>query len=198
MCRPLKQTTGRFEVRYLETTLSFRGEEQHETIYTKRYRFIIVIFCIVQPPIPEVDLGFALSATSAFHNETFKLMKDTIIYIINTYGTQKIHYSVLVYGDMATTEINFGRAPPSPELLKAAIKKLPVARGTPDLAKALEEAVKMFQDGDRRPLTHTVKEIRTLTTLLPLKLFNNIFCSLKCTGSDLKEKIQLLSKSTTQ
>ena len=114
------------------------------------------LLCLVQPPIPEVDLGFALSATSTFHNETFKLMKDTITYIIETYGTEKIHYSVLVYGDTVTTEIHFGQTPPSAEQLKAAIEKLPATTGTPDLEKALEEAVKMFQDGDRRPLTRKV------------------------------------------
>ena len=103
-----------------------------------------------------MDLGFALSATSTFLNETLKLMKDTITYIIETYGTEKIHYSVLAYGDTATTEIHFGQTPPSAEQLKAAIEKLPATTGTPDLAKALEEAVKMFQDGDRRPLTRKV------------------------------------------
>ena len=121
--------------------------------------------CVAVPPIPEVDLGFALSATSAFHNETFKLMKDTISYIIDTYGTQKIYYSVLVYGETAITEINFGQTPPSPEQLKEAIEKLPVSTGTPNLAEALEEAVKMFQDDNRRPLTRKVKKKKNLTTI---------------------------------
>lgn len=114
-----------------------------------------------------MDLGFALSATSTFHNETFKLMKDTITYIIDTYGTQKIHYSVLVYGDTATKEINFGQTPPSPEQLKTAIEKLPVGIGTPNLAKALEEAVKIFQDENRRPLTRKVKKLRFFSHLVP-------------------------------
>ena len=117
---------------------------------------IFKILCLVQPPIPEVDLGFALSATSTFHNEIFKLMKDTITYIVETYGTEKIHYSVLVYGDTATTEIHFGQTPPSVQQLKAAIEKLPAGTGIPDLAKALDGAVTMFQDGDTRPLTRKV------------------------------------------
>ena len=85
-------------------------------------------------------------------------MKDTISYVIDTYGTQKIYYSVLVYGETAITEINFGQTPPSPEQLKEAIEKLPVSTGTPNLAEALEEAVKMFQDDNRRPLTRKVKK----------------------------------------
>lgn len=117
---------------------------------------MLVISCLVLPPISEVDLGFALSASSVLHNETFKLMKDIITYIIDTYGTRKIHYSVLVYGDTATIEINFGQTPPSPQQLKTAVEKLRVGTGTPNLAGALEKALKMFEDDDRRPLTHKV------------------------------------------
>lgn len=117
---------------------------------------MLVISCLVQPPVPEVDLGFALSASSVFYNETFKLMKDIINYIVDTYGTQKIHYSVLVYGDTATIEINFGQTPPSPQQLKTAVEKLRVETGVPNLAGALEKALKMFEDDDRRPLTRKV------------------------------------------
>lgn len=117
---------------------------------------MLVISCLVQPPVPEVDLGFALSASSVFYNETFKLMKDIINYIVDAYGTRKIHYSVLVYGDTATIEINFGQTPPSPQQLKTAVEKLRVETGVPNLAGALEKALKMFEDDDRRPLTRKV------------------------------------------
>ena len=111
---------------------------------------------LVRPPIPEIDLVFALSAASVFHNETFKLMKNTISYIIETYGTENIYYSVVVYGDTATTKINFNQTTPSLEQLKAAVGKLSVGTGTPDLAEALKKALKLFEDGSRRPLTHKV------------------------------------------
>ena len=103
-----------------------------------------------------MDLGFALSASSVLHNETFKLMKDTINYIITTYDTQKIHYSVLVYGVTAKIEINFGQTPPSPQQLKTAVEKLRAGTGVPNLAGALEKALKMFEDDNRRPLTQKV------------------------------------------
>lgn len=116
-----------------------------------------VLFIAVQPPIQQIDLGFALSAASVFQNETFKLMKDTISYIIESYGTEKIHYSVLVFGDAATTKITFGQTPPSPEQLKSAIQRLSVGTGTANLAKALEKALKLFEDAaGSRPLTHKV------------------------------------------
>lgn len=103
-----------------------------------------------------MDLGFALSAASTANNETFMLMKDIINYIVDTYGTQRIHYSVLVYGDTATVEINFGQTPPSPQQLKTAVDKLRVGTGVPNLADALKKAAKMFEDEDRRPLTRKV------------------------------------------
>lgn len=116
-----------------------------------------VLFIAVQPPIQQIDLGFALSAASVFQNETFKLMKDTISYIIETYGTEKIHYSVLVFGNTATTKITFGQTPPSPEQLKSAIQRISFGTGRADLAKALEKALKLFEDAaGSRPLTHKV------------------------------------------
>ena len=84
-------------------------------------------------------------------------MKETISYIIDTYCTKKIHYSVLVYGDVVTKEISFEDTSPSAEELKTAIDKLAASTGTPDLAKALEEAVKMFVSVNRRPLTRKVR-----------------------------------------
>ena len=113
--------------------------------------------CIAVPPVPEIDLGFALSSTSALRNETFKLMKKTISYIIDTYGTKKIHYTALVYGDVVATEIGFEDKLLSAEELKTAIAELPVSTGTPNLAGALEEAVKVFENVNRRPLTRKVR-----------------------------------------
>ena len=103
-----------------------------------------------------MDLGFALSAASTAHNETFQLMKDVINYIIVTYGTQKIHHSVLVYSDTASIEIKFGQTSPSPQQLKTLVENLRVGTGTPNLADALSKAAKMFEDDKRRPLTHKV------------------------------------------
>lgn len=40
----------------------------------------------------EVDLLFAVSATTRNASETLRTMKDTLIYIINTYGVGNIRY----------------------------------------------------------------------------------------------------------
>lgn len=44
------------------------------------------------PFAPEVDLLFAVSATTRNASETLRTMKDTLIYIINTYGVGNIRY----------------------------------------------------------------------------------------------------------
>lgn len=97
-----------------------------------------------------------MSAASTLYNETFQLMKDVINYIIVTYGTQKIHYSVIVYSETASIEIKFGQTPPSPQQLKTVVENLDIGTGTPDLAAALRKASEMFDDDERRPLTRKV------------------------------------------
>ena len=51
----------------------------------------ICIFSKV-PFAPEVDLLFAVSATTRNASETLRTMKDILIYIINTYGVGNIRY----------------------------------------------------------------------------------------------------------
>ena len=55
------------------------------------YKICICIFSKV-PFAPEVDLLFAVSATTRNASETLRTMKDTLIYIINTYGVGNIRY----------------------------------------------------------------------------------------------------------
>ena len=78
-------------------------------------------------------------------------MKDIIKYIVNTYGTQKIHYCVIVYGNTATTRINFGQTPPTREQLKQAVENLPLTTGQPDLREALKQARNVFKAESSRP-----------------------------------------------
>ena len=41
---------------------------------------------------PEVDVIFAVSATSSDAAQTLRTMKDTLTYVINTYGVGNIRY----------------------------------------------------------------------------------------------------------
>lgn len=69
--------------------------------------------------IPKIDLVFAVSATSRDALRTYKLMKDAIKYIAGEYGIDKIHYGLIVFGDLATIRINFSNKYPTSDSLKA-------------------------------------------------------------------------------
>ena len=75
-------------------------------------------------PVPEIDLAFAISATSASSPQTFKLMKDTIKFIVGEYNTDKIHYSVILYGNVPTTPLRFSDQIPTAEDIKKVIDRL--------------------------------------------------------------------------
>ena len=88
------------------------------------------LLCILDTKeIPKVDLAFAVSATSRDADRTYKLMKDAMKYIAQEYGTNKIHYGLIVFGDSATIKINFSDKYPSSEGLKAFLDTIPRSTG---------------------------------------------------------------------
>jgi len=101
--------------------------------------------------IPEIDLTFALSATSVFSKRTFNLMKSTVNRIIQQYGITRIHYSVIVFGSSPTTHFDFSRTFPNKDDLIRVISNLPKKSGDPDLAKALESVSKVYELKQVRP-----------------------------------------------
>lgn len=102
--------------------------------------------------MPDIDLAFALSATSANSNESYALMRNTIKQLIDKYGVEKIHYSVIVYGDSFIRVVNFNNTfPPSASDLKAAIDAQPPLSGPPVLENPLQEAVRVFNETEVRP-----------------------------------------------
>lgn len=102
--------------------------------------------------MPEIDLAFAISATSANSNQSYALMRNTIKQFIDKYGVDKIHYSLIVYGDSVVRVVNFNTSfPISASDLKAAIDAQPPLSGGPVLADALQEAFRVFNETDVRP-----------------------------------------------
>ena len=73
----------------------------------------------------EIDLVFAMSAVSAASNQSFQLMKDTVKSIVDSYGTSRIHYSVLLYSALAVPMFTFADRRLSEEAFKAFIDTLP-------------------------------------------------------------------------
>ena len=101
--------------------------------------------------VPEIDLAFALSATSATSGDTYALMKKTIKAIITRYGIDKIHYSFIVFANTATIKVDFGKTFPSKDALKQALDGIPKENGATGLDKALEQAKALFESNDVRP-----------------------------------------------
>jgi len=110
-----------------------------------------IMFKALQANIPEIDLTFALSATSVFSNETFKLMTSTVNRIIQRYGITRIHYSVIIFGSTPTTHFDFSRTFPNKDVLVRVVSRLPKKSGRPDLAKALESVKKVYELRQVRP-----------------------------------------------
>ena len=96
-------------------------------------------------------MAFAISANSVNFMQTFRLMKDTIAWIIGKYGTDKLRYSVILFSDDASTELTFDEDVPTPNTLIQRVQRLSRKTGGPDLNKALEEAKKVFESAGARP-----------------------------------------------
>lgn len=112
--------------------------------------------------MPNIDLAFAISATSANSNQSYDLMKNTIKKFIDQYGVDKIHYSLIVYGDSIVRVVNFNHTfPPSAIDLKAAIDAQPAISGGPYLEGALQEAFKVFNETEGRPDAKKVLVVMT-------------------------------------
>lgn len=101
--------------------------------------------------LPETNLAFAISATGLEAEETHAFMKDIIKWIIDKYGTQRLEYSVIVYGGSASTQVTFGEIFDSDDELIKAVGNMPRVSGAPSLDKALEAAKDQFESPLIRP-----------------------------------------------
>lgn len=137
--------------------------QSHLTYYLHQH---VILFDSAN--IPEIDLTFALSATSVSSETTFNLMKSTVNRIIQEYGIDRIHFSVIVFGSVSTTHIDFSRTFPDKDALIRLVSRLPKKSGDPDLAKALESAVRVYELKEVRP--HAKK---VLVVIMDNKSVNN-------------------------
>lgn len=101
--------------------------------------------------LPEIDLCFAISATAVDANTTFTLMKETINDVIDSYGTDKIRYSVIVFGSQAIQKVGFDSAISDPDKLEELVSSLVAISGDSALDKALEKALESFKGSVSRP-----------------------------------------------
>lgn len=99
---------------------------------------------------------FAITATAGDADVIFKRMRDAVKIITDTYGMNKIHYSVIVYGALPKTIFDFKTNIPTRESLNYIIERLQKVPGRPDTKAALNEALRVIKDSGTRPTAKTV------------------------------------------
>ena len=78
-------------------------------------------------------------------------MKRTVQSIVEKYGVNRIHYSVIVFGSVAVSHIDFSTSIPDRDELIRKVVRLPKSTDGPDLEKALEKAKQVFELQEVRP-----------------------------------------------
>ena len=106
------------------------------------------IFAERPKEIPTIDLGIAITATGPQADQMFQKMKDTLKAIVDRYGSEKIHYAAIVFGDTINRKLSFNERFSNPEDVKTFISVMPRLGRGPDLSKALEEGKKLFSSGE--------------------------------------------------
>lgn len=89
-------------------------------------------------------------------------MKDTIAAIISEYRLDKINYGLIVFGDAATIQIQFGEYS-NVNILLRDLRFIPKKRRGASLVDALREADSLFSSSDVRP--HAKKVLVVITDL---------------------------------
>lgn len=93
--------------------------------------------------VPQINLGFAISATAVSASDTFERIKDSITAIVDEYGTDRLRYGLIVFGRNAVQKLSFSEESDM-NSLKAKIKSSQRPGGEPNLQRALEEAKRLF------------------------------------------------------
>ncbi|XP_068755942.1 coadhesin-like [Montipora capricornis] len=136
------ETATKDEKNLIEAPRDFEPDNLAETIMRKVLKV---------PSAPDVDVIFAVSATSSEAAETLRIMKDTLMYVINNYGVGSIRYGIITFGADPTVVQRFTAKDHSPEELKGLVQGLPESTGPPDFVEVLESAKNVFDGEGVRP-----------------------------------------------
>lgn len=102
---------------------------------------------------------FALSAVASRADQTYSKIKMVVKEVIETFGTKKLRYAVIIYGRTPTVEVTFNEQYPDVSSLKRIVDSLPRKSGGPELHQALVQVRNLF--GKSRPKAHKVLVIVT-------------------------------------
>lgn len=97
-----------------------------------------------------IDVGFSMSATSQDASTTIKLIRDSIAYFIDSYGTTNIRYCIMTFGERPTILAPFAEKQ-SPEDLKKIIESATLSAGKPNLVNLFPEVKSLFEKAGARP-----------------------------------------------
>ena len=111
--------------------------------------------------VPLVDLGFALSVSSADASKTFDKMKSVINSIIDQYSISRVRYGVVIYGNDAKISIGFQKVFPKDDDLKTYLATVSPASGGSKLESALKEGKELFRSRAVRPSARKVLVVFT-------------------------------------
>lgn len=106
-------------------------------------------FSIDLPPVPMVNLIFALSALSTNANEKFQKMKDIIKTMVDEYGKERIHYSLIVFGEVPSVALRFSDVFDTDSRFKGFLDSQGRATDGAALDKTLQKAAELFQEYER-------------------------------------------------
>lgn len=107
-----------------------------------------ILFYVEIAVTPKIDLAVIMGALS---NPTLNTMKDATKVIIDQYGTKHARYSLITCGREASTKIDFTDGFKTAQDFKNAVNAVQRPEGSPDLKKALDQAMKLFEDAPPRP-----------------------------------------------
>ena len=112
------------------------------------FHFFLILFSLGgQPGVPNIDLLFAISVGSNESNQTYSLAKNTIKEFIDKYGAGNIRYSIILYTNSVLRVVTFNYTfQPSAEEIKASLDAAAPLGGVPDLAQALQESSRIFNE----------------------------------------------------
>lgn len=95
------------------------------------------------------NLIFAISALSTNANEKFQKMKDIIKTMVDEYGKERIHYSVIVFGEEPSVELRYATVFDTDSQLKNFLDSLGRTTSGAALDKALQKASELFEEYER-------------------------------------------------
>lgn len=100
--------------------------------------------------VPEVNLAFALSATSSTPDLTFNKMKSVVEKMLKRYEVGNVRYGLISFGAEPTTHITFDQSIKQKDSLARLISLIPRSTGGPDLDKAITEIERLFNSQGAR------------------------------------------------